>query len=281
MTRVGVHWRWLVRQWMGWSILCWLLVSMQLLEQRGVSIAATVQQWVWTPWVQGYSRMARALHRVWITWRDARRLAEENRRLQELLRYYQRMEYEYVQILRELQIFSPLYERWRRDRPLQPLIWARVIVPLDGPMEQPRFLIDRGRLHGVTRWSAVLGPHGLVGIVAQTGPATAQVRPVIHPRFRCGIQVGDRGPLGILYGTGDFDTTIVRFIPRSARIARASIVTTSGLEGVLPAGIPVGTIVRRQVLDTGEVIYRVRPVESAFQVRWVAVIPRVSTVTAR
>ncbi|GBC84779.1 Cell shape-determining protein MreC [bacterium HR11] len=261
--------RWLFRQWLLWTTVCWALLSVQVLNQRGISLGFLVQQWVWTPVLHEYERVYRQVQDWRDRWRTMNELAEENRRLRAEVFRYQQMERQYEQVLQEMALLKPLYERWQARRPSS--LWARVVLPDVHAIRWHQIVIDRGSRHGVHQYAAVSTPDGLVGYVESVGSTTSQVRLVSHPFFRCGARVGTDGPMGVLYGQGNVSRVLLRYVPQGSVVPPGSPVYTSGIEGVLPAGLRVGWVEASRTSDTGEVLYEVRPAVVPSQVSWVIV----------
>ena len=86
-------------------------------------------------------------------------------------------------------------------------------------------------------------PEGLVGQVVAVTPHTSEVLLVTDPSLQVACTVeGSERIRGILSG-GTGDVLLMRHLKAGAEIAPESRVLTSGLGGVFPAGIPVGTFI--------------------------------------
>ena len=116
--------------------------------------------------------------------------------------------------------------------------------------------VDKGTLEGVAVGAAVAVPGGLVGRVMSVSPHTCEVRLLADPSVKvaCEIETGDsRPPRGILSGGSD-DLLLLRHLVRLKDVPPRSRVVTSGLGGVFPGGIEVGTY-----LPDGKVLPSVDP----------------------
>lgn len=93
---------------------------------------------------------------------------------------------------------------------------------------------------------AVITPQGLVGRLTDLSEKTADVLLISDPSCQVAVQIGTDNANGILKGRGlSWNGQIlcsVDFINKNQNISRGAIVTTSGLGGVFPKGIPVGTL---------------------------------------
>ncbi len=104
--------------------------------------------------------------------------------------------------------------------------------------------VGRGSLAGVVEGAVVVVPAGLVGQVVSVTPHTAEVLLLSDPSFQVACTVeGDPPRRGILSGGGDEDSLVVRHLKAGLPIAPGSRVVTSGLGGVFPSGIAIGTFI--------------------------------------
>lgn len=101
--------------------------------------------------------------------------------------------------------------------------------------------VDKGTLAGIRKGAVVAVPAGLVGQVVSVTPHTAEVLLVTDPSLQvaCVIE-GEERLKGILSGGSD-ELLLLRHLRAGAAIAPQSQVLTSGLGGVFPAGLRVGT----------------------------------------
>ena len=105
-------------------------------------------------------------------------------------------------------------------------------------------VIDKGALSGITPGSAVVDVAGVVGQVTRVYPLSSEVTlltdrdqsiPVLNARTgHRYMAVGDPTTLG-----GSLE---LRFVPASADLQDGDLLTTSGIDGVYPAGLQVGRI---------------------------------------
>jgi len=104
--------------------------------------------------------------------------------------------------------------------------------------------VDKGSLAGVREGAVVTVPEGLVGRVSLVTPHTAEVL-LIGDRsckVACVVEgTGTHKVRGILCG-GDDDSLLLRHLTDVSEVPARSQVLTSGLGGVFPRGIAVGTL---------------------------------------
>lgn len=114
--------------------------------------------------------------------------------------------------------------------------------------------VGKGLLAGVRLGAIVVVPEGLVGRVTGVTPHTAEVTRLGDPGMKvaCEIEMpGGKGPRGILFG-GD-ETYIMRHLTNVCDVPPRARVLTSGLGGVFPRGIEVGTLISFKEDDAGHV----------------------------
>ena len=107
-------------------------------------------------------------------------------------------------------------------------------------------VIDKGQLSGVVSGSAVMDVAGVVGQVTRVYPLVSEVTvltdrdqsiPVMNARTgQRYIAFGDPITLG-----GSLE---LRFVPASADMQQGDLLTTSGIDGIYPAGLHVGRVQR-------------------------------------
>ena len=100
---------------------------------------------------------------------------------------------------------------------------------------------------GVRRYAPVVAPGGLVGTVQSVDANTSVALLWGHPQFRPSAMSADGSAFGIIHphaseGAEGFLLELRGVQFRSA-LDTGSLVVTSGLGGVFPAGIPIGTVV--------------------------------------
>jgi rod shape-determining protein MreC len=107
-----------------------------------------------------------------------------------------------------------------------------------------RVVVDRGQLAGIVPGSAVIDAAGVFGQVTRVYPLISEVTlltdrdqsiPVMNART--GTRHVAHGDPNILGGSLE-----LKFVPAGADMKQGDLLTTSGIDGVYPAGLHVGTI---------------------------------------
>jgi cell shape-determining protein MreC len=147
---------------------------------------------------------------------------EENRRLQELL---------------ELEELSPTL-----------FVAANAVRPGTAGSES-MFVLDVGSDQGVQRGDPVLvrtGRIGLVGVVQEVRGAVSIGLDWSHPDFRASAMSEDGRVFGFVKAVrGDFreeDRLLIDGVPFYEELEAGTTITTSGLGGLFPRGIPIGEV---------------------------------------
>lgn len=123
------------------------------------------------------------------------------------------------------------------------------------------FTISKGTTCGVQAGMCAVTENGyLVGVVAEVGPNWATIATVLDPSTSIGVTVDETGDAAILTSSLD-DMSEGRcrlsYLDVEASLAPGDTVLTSGLGGVYPAGIAVGTVVEEGTTTSGMERYAV------------------------
>ncbi len=135
------------------------------------------------------------------------------------------------------------------------------------PTDPRSLLLDVGRSDLVSEFDPVVAPEGLIGMVASAVDHSSTVMTWAHPEFRVsayavgGTASGVVAPsFSTLSGEGALE---FRGVPYRDSVPAGTLVLSSGIGGVYPRGIPVGTVtgvVREQA--GWERVYRLLPAAS-------------------
>lgn len=107
------------------------------------------------------------------------------------------------------------------------------------------FTIDKGSSDGIAENDPVITEAGLVGIVAEVGISHAKVHTILDATINVGITVSASRETGVASG----ELSLARegllkaaFLPRDGESKPGDIIATTGIGGLFPRGIIVGTI---------------------------------------
>ncbi|HWF00823.1 MAG TPA: rod shape-determining protein MreC [Caulobacteraceae bacterium] len=129
----------------------------------------------------------------------------------------------------------------RTDPPL-PMVAARTILDARGPFSNAR-LDDAGAAQGVAEGNPVLSAHGLVGRIAGVGGHISRIVLLTDPDSRVPVLIGRTNGRAILTGDGGAEPRL-DYLRTHDQVREGDRVMTSGDGGVIPRGLPVGSIVK-------------------------------------
>jgi rod shape-determining protein MreC len=226
------------------------IIARSLPEAQAEPIAGALRRSVIAPLV-ALQHDAEQSRQAWLT-REARRLerdslalrlmtvdemAAENRRLRDLLGLGNRLRWGFVPV--------------------------EVLRP-QSVGEDYTVVLSGGARAGVRPFSAVVAPEGLVGMVKTVDPSMSTAIVWAHPDFRVSAMAPDGSAFGIVAAhLGDEPERYLlemRGVPIRSSLTPGTLIVSSGLGGVFPRGIPIGTVL--DSLQTSEVwakTYLLRP----------------------
>lgn len=102
-------------------------------------------------------------------------------------------------------------------------------------------IIDKGKAHGIVKNMAVVTVNGLVGKVYSVREAYSEVLLLNDQNFSAAVRLQKSRHEGIVSGTGR-GYCLLKYIPSEELVQKDELVITSGLDGIFPAGIPVGVV---------------------------------------
>ncbi|MDE2605207.1 MAG: rod shape-determining protein MreC [Burkholderiales bacterium] len=133
-----------------------------------------------------------------------------------------------------------------RQRLNTPTLAAEVLYDAADPYTR-KVVIDKGLTQGVEAGAPVIDESGVLGQVTRALPVVSEVTlvtdsdqaiPVLNTRTGSrGIAYGDGGR----YGSGGLE---LRYMAANADVQPGDLLTTSGIDGVFPPGIPVARVTK-------------------------------------
>ena len=114
-----------------------------------------------------------------------------------------------------------------------------------------KLVIDRGSSDGLRAGNPVIDEQGVVGQVTRVFPLESEVTVLTEHDQSIPVEVVRNGLRCVAFGGSEPATLELRFLAANADVASGDSVVTSGLDGLYPAGIPVGKVARveRDVKD--------------------------------
>lgn len=147
-----------------------------------------------------------------------------------------------------------------------------------GIAEEFTMMLAAGSRAGVQPFSPVVSPDGLLGMVKTVDPTMSIAILWSHPDFRVSAMTADESAYGIvaahLENEEGRNLLELRGVPRRSSLEPGTVVWSSGVGGVFPRGIPIGTVIGEED-NPAEVwarTYIVRPAVNPAQVDAVMIL---------
>ena len=216
----------------------------------GNNLAATLRGTVLSPlvWLQARAeegRTSRVRFRAVTTERDSASylaqflpsLRAENERLRQLLRLSHRLTASYV---------------------------AAEVLHQPQATDSRTLLLSVGSRQGVAPFNPVVAPEGLIGVILSVSRTSSIAMSWAHPEFRVSAFTVGGNAFGVvapsIEGRNNEGALEFRGVPYRDSVPLGTLVLSSGLGGVFPKGIPVGTVIGTVREEAGwERVYRLRP----------------------
>jgi len=153
-----------------------------------------------------------------------------------------------------------------RDRLPIPYIPAEVLHQSQ-PTDGRTLLLSAGKAAGVRPFDVVVSAEGLIGVVREVDRDRSLAWTWMHNEFRASAFTLPDKVFGVVREagqlTGSAQLLQLRGVAIRDTIHNGTLVVTSGLGGVYPPGIPIGTVIGQAREETGwERIFVVRPAAS-------------------
>jgi len=166
------------------------------------------------------------------------RLKAENEKLREELKMARRLMLEAEAVRRENERLKKILELYK---PLSEKSVVAEIIAVNQELSGKFYLINKGSIHGIKPNSPVITADGVFGKIYSVGKNSAVVMPANHPLSAISARIAETGEQGIVEGSPE-GKLYLKLIPRESQAAIGMIVVTSGLGGVYPKNLLLGTI---------------------------------------
>jgi rod shape-determining protein MreC len=130
-----------------------------------------------------------------------------------------------------------------RERLNTPGMAAEVLYDAADPYTR-KVIIDRGSAHGVAPGSPVIDESGVLGQVTRAHPFISEVTLVTDREQAIPVLNARTGARSVAYGdpTASSGSLELRFMGANADVQAGDLLTTSGVDGVYPPGLPVARV---------------------------------------
>lgn len=171
-------------------------------------------------------------------------LLEENAQLRQQLAEFERYRAENQQLKEYLEI-----KERNQDFQVEPA----VVIGRDTADRFYSFTIDRGSLDGIEKNDPVITAEGLVGIVSEVEPTFSKVITILDTTVQVGAMDVITREIGITEGTVALSLEgklRLSLLPRDSKAVVGNLVVTTGVGGVFPRDLVIGSI--GEVLPDGQ-----------------------------
>ena len=120
-----------------------------------------------------------------------------------------------------------------------------------------RVIIDRGLQHGARSGQPVIDATGVVGQVTRVTPLSSEVTLLTDRSAAIPVEVRRTGQRTIAFGGAESGLLELRFVSIGSDLREGDVLVTSGLDGVYPRSLPVGTITRIEASSSSAAFSRV------------------------
>lgn len=131
-----------------------------------------------------------------------------------------------------------------RQRMGTPAVAAEVLYEAGDPFTR-KMVLDKGALSGVVQGSPVMDEQGILGQITRVHPLVSEITLVTDREHSIPVLNTRTGARGVAFGeSGGAPLLELRYMATNADIEVGDVLTTSGVDGVYPPGIPVAKVVK-------------------------------------
>jgi rod shape-determining protein MreC len=190
------------------------------------------------PFQTAISKVSNYAGSIWDKYTDLLNVREENEQLRQELLQYKTANIEYREAVATNVRLQKLLEL---KESLPPPTLSAEIVGKDPSLWFRTFTINRGSSDGVQKGMPVVTVEGVVGQVLTSSPNYSKVLLATDPNSAIEVITQKTRVQGIVKGSGP-ETFNLHYVLKSAEVEKGDYVLTSGLGGVFPKGLMVGTV---------------------------------------
>ena len=130
-----------------------------------------------------------------------------------------------------------------QERQLPGTLAAQVVYDAADPYTR-KVVLDKGERQGVHLASPVIDEFGVIGQVTRVFPMSSEVTLITDRDHAIPVVNVRTGARGVAYGetTRNADALELRFMAANSDVTVGDMLTTSGVDGVYPAGLPVARV---------------------------------------
>lgn len=205
-----------------------------------------------SPFQKGYNLVQGGMQKLWAGFFELNDVREELQKTREKLQQYESTSEDIREIKIENERLRKLYEfeaRMEYDSVVAEVIskdpdnWFRTII------------INKGSKHGIKVNMPVIAFNGeekaVIGKVVEVRRSLSRIIPIISTEMKLGVMLQESRSPGLMQGyASNSDLCVIDYINKSQKVSPGDKVVTSGQCGVFPEGLPVGEVVKTQMLKS-------------------------------
>lgn len=130
-----------------------------------------------------------------------------------------------------------------RENTTTPSLSAQILYEAHDPFTR-KLILDKGILDGVQAGQPVIDDQGVVGQITRTFVKTAEVTLLTDRDQAIPVQIVRNGLRSIAYGGQEPGLLDLRFMAGNADVQQGDVLTTSGIDGLYPPGLPVARVTK-------------------------------------
>lgn len=192
------------------------------------------------------TRTTSGLRNIWRNYTALINVREENARLREELKKHKAINNEYREAVATNVRLAKLLEM--KEKIQAPSITAE-IIGVDPSQWFKTIIIDRGSSDGIKPGMPAVTAEGVVGQVTSTAPDFAKVLLAIDPNSAIDGLIQETRVKGIIKGGGAGFR--MDYVLKNNEVKKGDRIVTSGIGGIFPKGVPIGTVSLVEKSDRG------------------------------
>lgn len=213
-------------------------MSISAKQQKGLSFLDSLAGLILSPFQNLFTQSVQSVSDGINHYFDLVNVSKENERLKfEVERLVNEKNELIERIARQKRIAGLM--SYQDDRKKESLVAS--VIARDATQWSKVVVIDKGSKHGIKKHLAVVTNSGVIGQVIHAGPTTSKVLLTIDSRSAVDSLFQDSRVSGVVVGTGE-EQCEIKFVPNTAKIKVGDRVLSSGLGGIFPKGLFIGTV---------------------------------------
>lgn len=205
---------------------------------------------------------------------NAKENKEENEKLKEEISDLRKKMVDYENIKTENERLQEIVGL-KKENPDMQLLDAG-IIGRDPSDRFGSFTIDKGTVHGLSKWDPVITGDGLVGYIDSLGPTYAKVVTILSPEINVGaveIRTKETGNLTGDIALADKGLAKLELLPKTTEVKPGDIIVTAGTSGYYPPDLVIGTVEEVTLEESGITSSAsIKPVSDIYEIKHVFVL---------